>query len=159
MNELECTSYKRLAYLFIIIGVLFALDSYLGMNFVYKLWPLLILLLGTGLTGIYVQSNTRGTLYLSAGVYLICFSLLALYCNFTTWAILGRFWPLFITSLGLVFIVLYMVNRKRRFLLFAGLLLLFLSIYFMLVFSVSGQYWWSIFIFLGLSLFLSVKNR
>lgn len=159
MNDLEYTSYRRLAYLLIIMGVLFGLDSYLSIHFVYKLWPLLILILGTGLTGIYIESNTRGVLYLSAGVYLICFSLLAFYCNFTSWAILARFWPLFITSLGVVFIVLYLMNRKKRFLLFIGFLLISLSIYFILVFSISGQYWWSIFIFLGLSLFLSVKNK
>ena len=66
--------------------------------------PLLITSLGGGLVGIFHQRGRRESVFLGAGVYLICFSLLALYCSFTSWSRLAVLWPLFIGFLGVAFL-------------------------------------------------------
>jgi hypothetical protein len=155
-HSVENITYRRIAILFIIIGSLFAIDSFLELSFVYKLWPIVIAMLGVGLIGIYFKRKSRGALYLAIGEYLLSFSALALYCNFTSWRNMAWLWPLFIVFLGMNFVTLFLVDqKKRRFLLFIGLLLVSLAICFFLVFSVSGNLWWSIFILAGLSILLS----
>jgi hypothetical protein len=155
IHSLESTTYRRLAILLIIIGLLFAVDTFLRLSFIYKLWPILITILGIGLVGIYVKRNARESFYLAIGEYLICFSGLALYCNFTSWQIMSQVWSLFIAFLGMVFITLFFFHMKSKSILFIGLLLLSLSIYFFFIFSVSSQFWWVIFILVGLSILIS----
>ena len=155
LKNLENITTKRLAIYFILIGLFFSIDYFIGISIVYKLWPILILNLGIGFIGIFIKRNSREVLYLSVGVYLILFSFLALYCNFTTWRNLAHLWPLFIMFFGCSLITQFFFHNKKRFVLFLGLLLSFLSIFFILVFSVNGQYWWSIIIFVGLSILLS----
>ncbi|MFC1587248.1 hypothetical protein ACFL54_02965 [Planctomycetota bacterium] len=159
MNELENITHTRLAILLIVIGLLFAADSLLGVSFAYKLWPLLIFMLGTGLVGIYLKRKAKGALYLAGGEYFILFSGLAFYCNFTSWQNLKHLWPIFVGFLGLVFITLFLFYRKKRFLLFLGLLLLSLSIFFLLIFSLGTQFWWIIFMLAGLSILVSGKSK
>lgn len=156
VNELETISYKRLGILLIIIGIFLAINSYLGFSG-YKLWPVLSLSLGLAFIGIF--RNHREAIYLAIGVYIVSFSFLALYCNFTLWGNLAYLWPLFITFLGIVFITLFFYYKKKPILLFIGFLLLVLSVFFFLVFSVSAQLWWTIFIFVGLCILLSVKSK
>ena len=138
-----------------LIGLFFSIDYFIGVSIVYKLWPILILNLGIGFIGIFIKRNSREALYLAVGEYLILFSFLALYCNFTTWRNLAHMWPLFIMFFGCALITQFFFHNKNRFVLFLGLLLSFLSVFFFLVFSVSGQYWWLIFILVGLSILLS----
>jgi hypothetical protein len=155
LNNLDAITNKRLAFYLIIIGLLFAVDSFFKLSIIYKLWPVLALILGIGFIGIFVKRKARDALFLAVGEYLIFFSGMALYCNFTSWSNLVYMWPLFIISLGIVFITLFFFYNKNRFILFIGLLLSFLSVFFILVFSVDSQYWWSIFILVGLSILLS----
>ena len=159
LNNLDTITTKRLALYLILIGLLFSVDYFLGFSIAYKLWPILILNLGIGFIGIFTKLNTREPLYLVVGEYLILFSFLALYCNFTTWGILAHMWPLFILFFGCVLITQFFFLNKNRFVLFLGLLLSFLSIFFFLVFSFGGQYWWSIFILIGLSILLSGMSK
>ena len=51
--NLENSTNKRLAFYLIIIGLFFAIDSFLENAIVYKLWPLLLLNLGVGFIGIF----------------------------------------------------------------------------------------------------------
>ena len=155
MNTPEYKTYKRLAFFLIIIGLLFAFDSLLHLSFIYKLWPLILTILGAGFIGIYVKRKQRGILFLAVGEYILCFSVLALYCNFTSWRNMSDLWPLFIGFLGIALVTVFFLDRNRRNLLFIGLLLASLSIYFLLVFSLGSQFWWIIFIFAGLCILLS----
>lgn len=153
--EQENTTYKRLAYMLFIIGILFALDSYLGISLFLNLWPVLVLILGIGFIGIYSKGKRRGFTYLVIGIYMILFTFLALYCNFTSWALLSIYWPIFITFLGIVVIAIFIYRQTSRVMLFLGLLLIFLSFYFFIVFSIGNNAWWTIFILVGLSILLS----
>ena len=153
------TSYSRFAIILIIVGVLIALESYFNLGIVFKLWPLLTLILGGGLIGIYIQRKTTGLLFLGSGEYLILFSGLALYCNFTSWSQMRFLWPLFIIFMGVVFFTLYGADRKKRAFLFLGLVLISLSIFFYLMFKVDMHYWWSIFILVGISILISEKTK
>lgn len=159
INSSENTTYRRLAIFLIIIGVLFAVDSFLKVSVFYKLWPVVILILGAGLVGIFIKRKASGVLYLAVGEYLICFSGLAFYCNFTSWRSMSRIWPLFIVFLGIVFVSLFLFHPKRRFLLLLGLLHFSLSIFFFLIFSLGSQFWWTIFILVGLSILVSGRFR
>ena len=159
MNSFENTTYRRLAIFLIMIGLLFAIDSLFKLSIVYRLWPVVIAILGIGLVGIFLKRKASGALYLAVGEYIICFSGLALYCNFTSWQNMARIWPLFIVSLGIVFITLFFLYRRRRSLLFLGLLVFSLSIFFFLILSFGSQFWWTIFILVGLSILLSGRIK
>ena len=158
-NNLDKTTYTRLAILLITIGLLIALDSMLKISIIPKLWPILLTLLGTGLIGIFIKRKISGSLYMAAGGYLICFSGLALYCNFTSWNQISSLWPLFILFLGIVFLTQFLVNRQKRSLLLASLLLLSVSIFFLFVFTLNIQFWWSIFILIGISLLIAAQTK
>ena len=159
LNNLDTITHKRLAVYFILIGMFFSIDYFTGISVVYKLWPLLIFNLGVGFIGIFVNRNYRDVLYLWFGEYLILFSFLALYCNFTSWRLLAHIWPLFVMFFGIALITQYFFRSKNRVVLFLGLLLTFLSVFLFLIFSVSSQFWWVIFILIGLSILLSGINK
>jgi hypothetical protein len=155
MTGLDNTTLRRLSFFMIIIGLLFATDSIFHLSFVYKFWPVIVAILGCGFVGIYLKRKPSGKIVMAAGEYLICFSAMALYCNFTSWSHLTSLWPLFIAFLGIIILTIYFSGNKQRLLLFSGLILVSLSIYFALVFSVSGELWWTIFLFVGASILLS----
>ena len=155
MIEQENITYKRLAYLLVFIGLLLAADSYWGISLFLNLWPLLVLMLGIGFIGIFTKQKRRGFTYLVIGIYLVLFTFLALYCNFTSWGILSQYWPIFITFLGIVFISIFVYKKTSRAMLFIGLTLIFLSLYFFLIFSIGSNAWWTIFVLVGLSILLS----
>ncbi len=153
--EQENITYKRLAYILILIGLLLAFDSYMGVSIFLNLWPVLVLVLGIGFIGIYSKGRRRGFTYLVIGIYLILFTLLALYCNFTSWALISILWPIFITFLGIVFITIFIYKKTSRAMLFLGMLMVFLSLYFFVIFSIGSNAWWSIFMLVGLCILLS----
>ncbi|MHC4874178.1 MAG: hypothetical protein ACYTFY_20195 [Planctomycetota bacterium] len=155
INNKRNTTYRRLAVMLIVVGLLFAVDSILNLSFVYKLWPILLTVMGSGLVAVYFKRKTQGTFILAAGEYLICFSLLALYCNFTDWGQMGNLWPLFIVFLAINFTTFFIIDTRRRLMLLAGLLLFSLAISFFVIFSAGGQFWWVILILTGTSIYIS----
>ena len=157
IGDLENTTYRRLGILLILVGLLCAAGSSLGLPVVFKLWPLLVLGLGVGFVGIFAGRRTRGTFYLALGEYLILFSGLALYCNFTSWRSLRHLWPIFIAFLGVVFATLLVFRRRNRFLLFLSLLFVLASASLFLIFSFGTEYWWSALV--GLSVLVLGTRR
>lgn len=149
----------RLGLLLIIVGVVFAADSALELNMALRLWPLVLAVPALGLLGMYRQSGGRDTAFLVVGAYLGCFSLLALYCSFTSWSELKRLWPLFITFLGVVLLALFRFKSKTRVHLLTGLILVSLSIVFLVVAALGLRYWWTVLVLAGISILLSEKAR
>jgi len=158
-NGLASRTARRLGLLSIVIGVLLALDTFLGLSLVYKLWPVLVAMVGIGLIGIFVRGNPKVPMFLVAGVYLLCFSGLALFCNFTSWALMANLWPLFITFLGMVFVALFFFREKRHAYLLTGLLLVSLSVVFCVILTVGVDWWWTIFVLTGLSILLAEQFK
>jgi hypothetical protein len=158
IGELENKTYRRLGILLILMGAAFAAATYLGLPFIYSLWPLLSLSLGIGFIGIFIKRHRGGSFYLGTGVYLAQFSLLALYCNFTSWSILSSLWPVFIAFLGVVFAVNFIVVRRNHFVLFLGVLSFLLAGFFMLVFNVDTDYWWMVFVVVGVSVLVTGRR-
>ncbi len=154
----KISSYSRFAVLLFTIGGLFAVDSLFHLSFIYKLWPLIITMLGIGFIGIFKTRDRKESLYLSVGIYLVCFSFLALFCDFTNWAILKSFWPIFIAFLGISITFSYALCQKKTAWLLAGLLLLSTSAVFFLVFSVSKELWWSVFLLAGMSVWIAERD-
>jgi len=158
IGELENRTYSRLGILLIFLGGAFAAATYLGLPFVYGLWPLLTLSLGTGFIGIYAKRHRGGSFYLGFGVYLTQFSILALYCNFTSWSMLSSLWPIFVAFLGVVFTVQFLAVRRNHFVLFLGVLSFLLAGFFLLVFNVDTSYWWVVFVVVGVSVLVTGRR-
>ncbi|MHC4250964.1 MAG: hypothetical protein ACYS9X_17695 [Planctomycetota bacterium] len=158
-RDLDQVTYRRLGVLLMAIGGILAAGSWLKLPTVYKLWPALVLGLGVGFVGIYVKRRGRGAFYLALGEYLVLFSGLAFYLNFTTWRNLAHLWPLFMAFLAVVFGTLFIVGRRRRFVLFLALLLLVSTVFSFLVLSHGSKYWWTAFILAGLSVIASGKGK
>ncbi len=152
-------TYSRFAFLLIAIGMLLSIDSFLGVPLVYKLWPLLCAILAFGFIGIFMRRGGREPVFLAIGIYLLCFTLLALFCSFTTWSYQKDFWPLYLSFLGISFLAMFFFSQKRYAFLLLGLLLLSLSGVFFVVFSLGGQYWWIVFILVGLSILIAERTR
>ena len=149
---------KRLAYFFFSLGILFAVETYYHYVILYKLWPLLIASLGGGLISIFFRRKKREPLYLAAGTFFICFSILALVCNFTNWN-LSELWPLFIGFIGVSQLFLYIFYTHHKIYLFLTFLFFSISIVMFLVFSITYKFWWLIFILLGLTIILSENKN
>lgn len=142
-------SYGRFGYLLTIIGGVLAIDSITGKPFTWRLWPLLATVLGIGFIGIYAQRSRRETAYLGIGSFIIGFSVLALYCNFTSWSLLSHLWPVFIALMGVSMIIGFSLGSRSAPVLLTGLLFVSLSIVFYLVFNLDSRFWWLIFILAG----------
>jgi hypothetical protein len=153
------TSYGRFAIVLFVIGALFGIDSLFHLSFVYKLWPLVITMLGVGFIGIFRTRDRREALYLTVGIYLICFSGLALWCDFTHWGSLKGLWPLFIAFLGIAVTCAYALCRKKYLWLLIGLLLISTSVVFFFVFSISHDLWWTVFLLTGTSVWIAERDR
>jgi len=153
------SGYTRFGALLVIIGLLLAIDSFFKLSLVYKLWPVLITIIGVGFIGIFRLRYRKEALYIGIGIYLIGFSVLALYCNFTTWTALSDLWPVFIAILGLSLIGAFMFGLRQRMHLLLGLLLVSLSAVFFFVFAIDTGLWWTAFIFTGISILIAELSK
>jgi hypothetical protein len=158
-NSEKRTSLGRLAILLFVIGALLGIDSVLHLSFMYKLWPLVITMLGIGFIGIFKTRDRREALYLTVGIYLTCFSGLALWCDFSGWGSLKTLWPLFVAFLGIAVTSAYVLCRKKPTWLLIGLLLISTAVVFFLVFSISHDLWWSVFLLAGMSVWISERDK
>lgn len=150
----------RLGLLLIAVGALAALDGACGFSIVVSLWPLLLTSAGLGFVGIFLRRGKREPIFLALGVYLTGFSLMALACNFTSWTVMERLWPLFIAFLGVTFLALHAVSgAKRTAYVLLGMLLLSAAGVFMLVLALGRGYWWTALVFVGVSLLAAEKAQ
>lgn len=147
----------RMGLLLILIGGIAALDHAFGLSLASRIWPILITMLGVGFIGMYAQRGRREAGFLGIGVYVFCFSLLAFYCSFTSWRNLAFLWPLFIGVMGIAFLCIYGFHRQSRYSLLLGLVLLAVAGEFLILFSLGGQFWWAVLLFLGVSLLIAGK--
>ncbi len=152
-------TYSRFALLLIAVGLLLSIDSFLGVPMVYKLWPLLCAILSFGFIGIFLRRERREPVFLAIGVYILCFTGLALSCNFTSWSHQKDFWWLYLSFLGISFLSMFFFSKRKYVFLLLGLLLLSLSGVFFVVFSLGGQYWWTVFVLVGLSILIAERTR
>jgi hypothetical protein len=152
------TSYSRFAIMLLVIGALLGVDSMWHLAFFYKLWPVIITILGAGFIGIFRTRGRKEAMYLTVGIFLICFSGLAQYCVFTWWSRLATLWPLFVTFSGIAMIFAYHFCQKKKNRLLVGLLLVSLSIVFFFVFSISAGLWWTAFLLVGASVWIAERE-
>jgi hypothetical protein len=153
------SSYGRLGALLAIIGGILAIDSITGRPFTWRLWPLLVTVLGIGFIGIYSQRSRRESGYVGLGSFFIGFSMLALYCNFTSWGDLSHLWPVFIALTGVSMVLGFLLGSRRSAVLLTGLLFISLSIVFYLVFNLDHHFWWLSFILTGGSFLIFDRVR
>lgn len=157
--SVKLSSYGRLGILLALIGTIMAVDTMAELAFIYKLWPLIITVLGIGFIGICIRRSRRESVYMGIGVYIIGFSGLALYCSLTTWTALATLWPVFIALMGAAFVFGYFFGTRKPVLLLAGLLFISLAVLFYSLFSLDQRLWWSIFILAGVSFFIFDRAR
>jgi hypothetical protein len=152
-------AYRRFGLLLIGIGIAYGIDFYLKLHLVNRLWPLLITILGIGFFGIFIKRGKHESAYLGTSIYLTSFSVLALFCNFSTWKNLAAYWPGFILFLGISFIGPFIFDRAKRLALLIGLLLISMAVVFYFVFSVNGSLWWTIFVLTGISVLITERAK
>lgn len=152
------SSNKRLSLILLVIGLVLAIDIS-NASSLHKFWPILLTLLGSGFTGIYFKRRKRDGIYLFLGIYTLLFSGLAFYCSFTSWMGMSALWPLTILFTGITLLALFFIHNKSRTLLFWGMFFISISSLFLLLFLVSNQLWWTAFIFLAITIFVSDKPR
>ncbi len=151
MNKKHINGFTILAIFSIISGLLLIGENYGILPPVHKLWPLASGALGAGFLLLYRKRKLE-TLLIGIGTYLICFSALALICNFTSWGILKETWPLFIGFLGISLLSIFFFGR-RHFLYFSiGSGLIMLSVVFFFVFTVDPLLWPLSLILFGLTI-------
>ncbi|MFC1584743.1 hypothetical protein ACFL5V_04275 [Fibrobacterota bacterium] len=153
------SSYGRMGVLLTAMGVLLAVDALANLSLVYKLWPLLVSLLGAGFIGIHLNRPRQEGIYIGLGVFFLGLSLLLLYCSLFSWADLDILWPVFIILLGVSFCFAYAFGKRDPFLLLAGLLLISIAIVFFFVFGLTYKLWWTIFLLAGSSLLIYDRAR
>jgi len=149
----------RLGMILISLGIIFGLETLLKFQILYNLWPLILTNLGAGFISIFFKRERRDSIYLGIGVYIICFSILAFYCNFQTWEKLSVLWPSFIAFIGISYLFIYLFFARHPIYLFMIILFLSVSLVFFIVFSVNSKYWWIIFIFLGIAAFVTERKK
>lgn len=145
--------YVILAIFSIISGILLIGENYLGLPPFHKLWPIAPGALGIGFLLLH-QRRKFETLLAGIGAYLICFSILALVCNFTSWRILKHTWPLFIAFLGISLLVIYFFANRHFLYLSLGGVMIMLALLFFFIFSVDPKLWPLSLILFGISVIL-----
>ncbi|MBN1384198.1 MAG: hypothetical protein JW983_04860 [Elusimicrobia bacterium] len=157
-KKLGLSDTYKVGLFFIVTGLFFAVETFFKVNLLHKMWPALITVLGAGFINIFFIGKKKNATFLWIGSYFVLFSLLAFYCNFSSWGSLANLWPLFISFTGLSFLLIFLFNLKNKIYLFTGLILLSVSIVFFIVFSLSAKYWWLICIFIGISILLTGRD-
>lgn len=146
--------YNVFAFLCIGIGLLLILENYGYINGIYNLWPVFPLVLGIGLYLLYVDRGKKDSIVLAMGVYLIQFSILAFYENYTSWSTMSHLWPFFVGFLGVSFLSIYLSTGKGIIFFHLSVFLIGLCVVFFLIFSVDYRLWPISLILFGISILL-----
>lgn len=147
------SGYVILAIFSIISGLLLLGENYGLLPAVHNFWPFASGALGIGFLLLYRKKKLE-SLLVGIGTYLICFSILALICNFTSWRILKDTWPLFISFLGISMLCIFLFAKKQFLYFSLGSSLIMLSLVFFFVFSVDPLLWPLSLILFGISVIL-----
>ena len=153
-NALKKGRYNVLALLCIAIGGLLILENYGYIRGVYNLWPVFPLILGIGFYMLYRDRGKKDLLLLAIGIYLIQFSVLAFYENYTSWSNMIYLWPFFVGFLGVSFLSIYVSTGKGIIFFHLAVLLIGLCVVFFLIFSVDYRLWPISLILFGISILL-----
>lgn len=151
---MDKSRYSVFASLCIIIGVLLILENYGYINGVYNLWPIFPFVFGTGLYLVYVDRGKKDAVALGMGVYLIQFSILAFYANYTSWSSMTHLWPFFVGFLGVSFLSVYLSTGKGIIFFHLSIFLIGLCVVFFLIFSVDYRLWPISLVLFGISILL-----
>ena len=140
------------AFILIVIGMIFLLDSLEIIAGISKMWPIFVFLLGLGFLMLFYpeKNKKRNALQLGIATGLILLSILFFYLNFTAWVKLAKLWPIFLIIVGLSIGICYFTLKRVSFL-YTGLILIMLGIVFYLVFAISTRLWPVSLILVGLS--------
>jgi hypothetical protein len=152
-NKNQYKGFTILAIFTILSGVLLLGENYGVLPAVHNFWPLASGALGAGFLLLY-RSGKLESLLVGIGTYLICFSVLALICNYTSWRILKHAWPLFIGFLGISMLSIFFFARRQYLYLSLGSGLIMLALVFFFVFSVDPLLWPLSLIMFGISVLL-----
>jgi hypothetical protein len=156
------SEFRLLSILSLAVGLLLLLDHFGILSGVHRLWPVFPAFVGGGLLFLFRQ-RSRGDLIL-AGVssYLLGVSILFFVCEFSSWTILARAWPVFVALLGVssIFASIF-AQRTRPILASSGVLLILVAGVFLLVVEVNPGLWPMSLVLFGLwsLLVASVRRR
>ncbi len=147
------TRFNILAIALITASFLMLADTLGYFSGIHKIWPIFPALLGTGFILIFMNKGKVEIPMMGIGVFLVLISTFFFYLNYTAWINLKTLWPLFIGFIGIAFGVSSLYTRLNVFK-YISLGLVSLSISFLLIFSISYNFWPISITLLGISLLL-----
>lgn len=154
------TEFRVLGFLCVVVGVLLFLEEMGMMDGVHRLWPVFPAVLGVGFVLMFFQRGRVDLILMGLGSYLVGISVLFLACNYSSWGILVRLWPVFIGMVGLSSVISSAYARRiRRVMWLSGTFLVLLSIVFLLVFGLYPGFWPVSLMLFGLWIFLLTWAR
>lgn len=133
--------FRILGILAVAVGFLLLLEEAGVLEGVHKLWPVFPAAVGLGLILLF-RRRRNDLVLLGIGSYLLVSSAVFFACNFTSWEILARAWPLFVALLGITScVVAIYAGRTRRILFLSGVFLVIVAVVLFLVFAVNTRLW------------------
>ncbi len=137
----------------VIAGIAVLGENYGYFPAVHRLWPLATAALGYGFLLLHRRGRTDMVL-VGTGVYLLFFSGLALFLNYTSWWELSWLWPIFVGFLGVSILGVYFAGYQDVLYLAFGLAFVSLCLAFFFVFSVDPDLWPISLVLFGMTILL-----
>ena len=154
----KTASFNVLAGILIILGVILLLENFGIVYGAWMIWPFIPLIIGIGFTILYFRTR-KDLVMLGMGIFIGLNSMFFFYLNFTGWILLAYLWPVFIILLGLTFLACWLPSRKRV-LLYLAVFLTALGLSFIMIFAISSRLWPLSLILGGISfIIISVFDR
>jgi hypothetical protein len=144
-------SLNVLAILFIVAGAILTLENMGVLAGVSELWPLLVIVTGSGFLMLFFEQAKRDLSLIWLGTFLILVGLFFQFLSFTSWQRVTRLWPFFLGITGASFLAVAFLSPSR---VFRYLAIVFLALFLALsiVFTVSTVLWPVSLIIFGISL-------
>jgi hypothetical protein len=134
--------FRLLAILSVVVGIILLLDNLGVLTGVHRLWPVFPAFVGAGLVLLFYQRGRHDLVLMGIGSFMIGASAVFFACNYASWGILLRAWPVFLALVGLCSVLVsFYARRASRPLWISGGSLVVLGLVFFLVFGVHSGLW------------------
>lgn len=135
------SDFTVLAVLCLVIGALLVLENFGFIHGVLSLWPVFPLFIGFGGISFYRKRPKKDPKALGVGIFLILTSIFFFALNYTSWSYMAKLWPAFIGIFGITLLITSASLKTKRWIAMSGLLFVFMSAVFFLVFTLNTGLW------------------
>lgn len=115
---------------FVVIGVLFLLGTFMPAITIRKLWPLFIMIPVLIMSVEWIQHKEKASGVIFPIILLTIYTAFFLWLNYTTWTNVRITWPTFLLAPGVAFVGLYITTKKWGVLIPGSILLALAAIFY-----------------------------